>query len=571
MSAAIVAVVGYTVWLTYQVQQDLGDAEAAVSDLRQALNGDDAAARDRAIADLQDAARSAENRTDGAWWSVMTHVPLVGDDADGVRVLSRTLSSVATDAVAPIASTVDALDGVYQGGRIDLAAVESMQEPVGRASEALTAAATEVQAVDSSGFVGVLDRRFDDYADQLERAAVSLRSADTAVRVLPRMVGADGPRDYLLLFQNNAEVRATGGMPGAWALIHAEDGRIDMARQGVAGDFPTADTPVVPLTPEEVEVYGKEIGVFFQNPGFAPDFPRAAQMWDAHWDRRFPNVDLDGVLALDPVGMSYLLEGTGPVTVDGRSLTSENLVEELLSRPYLELEPEEQDVFFGGAARAIFDAASTDVRSPVSLVDGFERAAREGRFLVASFDEEDQALLADSRVLGELAGDDQRTPHVDVGLNDATGSKMSYYLRYRVTVESMSCENDRQQLAAQMTLNQVITAADAAELPVSVTGGGVRGVDAGSQVVSIRIYSPAGGAIGDITLNGRKVEPFEQNVRVKDRQVVTVVTELSTLDDAVINWTMESGPGQVGDGELGVTPSVVSGIAGGVFRSSCSS
>ncbi|QCW50998.2 DUF4012 domain-containing protein [Nocardioides dongxiaopingii] len=569
MAAAIIAVVGYTAWQTYQVQQDLGDAEGAVSELRRALNDDDAPARDRAIAALQDAASSAEDRTDGAWWGVMTHVPLVGDDADGVRVLSRTLSSVATDAIAPIASTVDSLDRIYQGGRIDLAGVESMQEPVARASKALTAAATEVEAVDSSGFVGVLDRRFDDYADQLGRAAVSLRSADTAVRVLPRMVGAEGPRDYLLLFQNNAEIRATGGMPGAWALIHAEDGRIDMARQGVALDFPTADTPVVPLTPEEVEVYGKEIGVFFQNPGFAPDFPRAARIWDAHWDNRFPDVDLDGVMALDPVGMSYLLEGTGPVTVDGRSLTSENLVEELLSRPYLELEPEEQDLFFGGAARAIFDAAATDVPSPVSLVDGFERAAREGRFLVATFDEEDQALLADSRVLGELTGDDGQTPHVDVGLNDATGSKMSYYLRYRVAVESRSCNDDRQQLAAKMTLNQVISATDAAELPVSVTGGGIRGVDAGSQVVPIRIYGPAGGTIGDITLNGRKVDPFEQDVRVKNRQVVTIVTELSTLDDAVLNWTMESGPGQVGDGELGVTPSVVPGTSSGSYGSSC--
>ncbi len=150
------------------------------------------------------------------------------------------------------------------------------------------------------------------------------------------MLGADRPREYLLLFQNNAEIRATGGMPGSWARISAENGRIDMVEQGTASDFPTADSPVVPLTEAEVAVYGEEYGAYFQDPGFAPDFQRGAEIWAAHWARRFPDVDLDGVLAIDPVAMSYLLDGTGPVSAEGRRLTSSNAVEELLSRPYLD-------------------------------------------------------------------------------------------------------------------------------------------------------------------------------------------------------------------------------------------
>ena len=39
------------------------------------------------------------------------------------------------------------------------------------------------------------------------------------------MLGGDGPRNYLLVFQNNAEIRATGGLPGSWAEVHAEDGK----------------------------------------------------------------------------------------------------------------------------------------------------------------------------------------------------------------------------------------------------------------------------------------------------------------------------------------------------------
>ena len=40
-------------------------------------------------------------------------------------------------------------------------------------------------------------------------------------------------------------------------------------------------------------------------------------------------------MALDPVAMSYLLDGTGPVQVDGTTLTRDNVVDELLNKPYL--------------------------------------------------------------------------------------------------------------------------------------------------------------------------------------------------------------------------------------------
>ena len=76
--------------------------------------------------------------------------------------------------------------------------------------------------------------------------------------------------------------------------------------------------------------------------------------------------------------MSYLLAGTGPVDVgDGLTLTSENVVSELLSRPYLELAPTAQDELFRIAARAIFDASTRKLVDPVGFVRGVGRAVDE--------------------------------------------------------------------------------------------------------------------------------------------------------------------------------------------------
>ena len=95
---------------------------------------------------------------------------------------------------------------------------------------------------------------------------------------------------------------------------------------------------------------------------------------------------------------------------------------------------------------------------------------------------------------------------MDIGVNDATGSKMSYYLRYRASVDAQSCEDDRQQLSGRLTVSQTISPSQAERLPDSVTGGGNNGIEPGLQVVLFRIYSPYEGSISDIMIDGARVE-----------------------------------------------------------------
>ena len=182
------------------------------------------------------------------------------------------------------------------------------------------------------------------------------------------------------------------------------------------------------------------------------------------------------------------------MTVADQELTSENVVDGLLSRPYLELDPVQQDAVFREAASSIFEAATGDLADPVAFVQGLGRAADEGRFLVASFDEDEDQALVGTRVRGALSGDDGATPHVDIGLNDGTGSKMSYYLRYNAEVRARSCSTGKaQSLDGTMSLSQSIPPDEAAQLPDSVTGGGLYEIKPGNQLVFVRIYGPYGG------------------------------------------------------------------------------
>ena len=80
---------------------------------------------------------------------------------------------------------------------------------------------------------------------------------------------------------------------------------------------------------------------------------------------RETGVDVSGVISLDPVSLSYLLEATGPVALPtGDVLTSENAVDLLLNGVYLRYaDPRDQDAFFAAAAGSVFGAL-TSIEAP---------------------------------------------------------------------------------------------------------------------------------------------------------------------------------------------------------------
>ena len=147
----LIGTAGWLGWQGWHALRDLKAAEASAEDLRASFTNDDPTVRDRAIDELQEAASSARGRTDGPLWGALTRLPGVGDDVRGVRAISSSLDTLATDAVPPLVTTVDGLDGITTKGRIDLDAVRRLETPVHEANPALAVAAAAVNHLDSAG------------------------------------------------------------------------------------------------------------------------------------------------------------------------------------------------------------------------------------------------------------------------------------------------------------------------------------------------------------------------------------------------------------------------------------
>jgi hypothetical protein len=375
------------------------------------------------------------------------------------------------------------------------------------------------------------------------------------------MLGADGARDYLLVFQNNAEPRSLGGMPGLMAPLRTDNGRITLGKTVAASAFAELDKPVLPLTEEEQRIWHDQPGTWFQDAVFIPDFERAGELMAARWELETAK-QVDGVLSIDPVAMSYLLDATGPMTVDGRRLTSDNFVDEILHEPYLRYQddPAAEDAFFSGVLTTIFEGvlgAGAGV-DPSALVTALSRGAAEGRLLVHSADPTERAQLAGTRIAGEFPRGADGPAQAGVYVNDATGSKMGYYLDYDARIASVSCAAGVIGFTGTLRIHSTAPA-DADRLPETVTGPGAYGIAQGDHLNVFDLVAPTGGEITDVVVNG--VKSSGTNRVFDGRPIVSVPILLEPGDVVTLTWRGTSGAGHSEGVEFVSTPGVEHGGA----------
>ena len=568
IGAVVIAVIAFAGWLLWAAAHNLQGAANDASAIKAAALEDDPTRASAAIDAFQAHAEKAATATDSPIWGLMTHAPFVGDDARGVRTAASVALELGRNALAELSDTVGDIDAVLpHDGGVDLGRVSHLVAPVSDSSVALDRARRRLDAVDPSGFVGALQTRFRDLQSKIDAAAEAMSVADRAVQVLPDMLGQDGPKNYLVVMQNNAEIRASGGLAGAVALMHTNDGKISMVREVAGSSFGEAPASVLPLAPAEQKIFGRNLGTFFLDANLTPDFARSAALWKARWEQTQPE-KVDGVVSLDAVTLSYLLKATGPVEVGGTELTSANVVDELLSNVYRRIaDPAQQDVFFGQVASTVFSKVMSFDGSRQTLLQQLQRAADERRIRIHDFDDSVQEHLTGTAVAGELTREAPTTPQVGVYFADATRSKMSYYLRYDTHVAATSCTGGVQTLSGTLTMSSPAPKVASSSLSDYVLGLDQPKSARGNQLVAVYLFAPEGGTSAKFDENSVDFPPF--SAEFDGRHVIGTWVVLGPGDSQDLKWTMTTGQGQTGNVSVDVTPSVETGSSSVVARSAC--
>ncbi len=144
---------------------------------------------------------------------------------------------------------------------------------------------------------------------------------------------------------------------------------------------------MLPLSADTTSLYGNITGRYMQDVNLTPRFDVTGALAREMWKQKFGQ-QVDGVLAIDPVTLGYILRATGPVQLaTGDTLTSDNAVKLLLSDVYAKYpDPTVQDAFFASAASAVFDKVSSGGFDAKKLIAALADGTADGRLRLWSAD-----------------------------------------------------------------------------------------------------------------------------------------------------------------------------------------
>ena len=195
-------------------------------------------------------------------------------------------------------------------------------EPAASASASLNRAETTLASVPAD-LAGPIESAREAMVTRVATYAPLLAGYVEVSASLPGILGWDEPRRYLVLTQNPAELRPTGGFIGSYGLVSVDRGSItertfeDVYLLDYPMDYPYVEPP--PLVTEHILRPGVSWGL--RDANWSPDFPTSAQDALRLYVNASGDTDVDGVLALTTHTIDELLRITGPITVPDYDLT----------------------------------------------------------------------------------------------------------------------------------------------------------------------------------------------------------------------------------------------------------
>jgi hypothetical protein len=565
--AAALLLTAAGMWLSYranQINDELKAAEELIPDLEIALISREGSA-DEIVEQISDRTGAARRAAEDPVWKIASALPWLGANFSAVHEVAVAADEVILGSAKPLLRVVNSLiweDLTPVNGKLNVEPLQASSPTIVAAAKTLELSHARLHTIDGDALLPQVAQPLNDITDRLNTFRIAVETAADVSEVLPSMMGADGPRNYLVLVQNNAEIRATGGLPGALAVIRVDNGSIELVKQA-SGSAMQKFSPPVDVDRAQEDIYSPRLGTYIGDVNLTPHFPTAARASKAMWEIRYGD-SIDGVVAIDPVVLAHILEASGPITLPRESnmpwtglpaaLTSENVVPTLLSDVYKNLETNEaQDSYFAAASQQVFEVLASGQAPGPALLKALTRSFEENRVHVWSDHNSDQQILDDIALGGSASGPSVGGAAFGVYFNDGTGAKMDYYVRRTVQLVEVCTNNDYAEYKVRVITANTAPADAATSLPVSVTGDGRYGTPPGSVQTNVVVYGPAMSHADTATADGQKVG-FGSHLH-GDRPVGIVTTRLAPGQYSEVEMSFVKVV-QHNDPTLSVTPTV---------------
>ncbi len=217
-------------------------------------------------------------------------------------------------------------------------------------------------------------------------ALAALKTFHEREQVLAELLGANGPRKYLFLFQNNHELRATGGFIGSYALLSVHNGILEnFFVDGIFNPDGHLKENIVPPKP----IQKISAGWSLHDSNWYPDFPTSAEKVIFFYEKT-GGPTVDGVVTVTPTVMERLLSVLGPIDLPnyGVTIDSENFIQIVQEQVEEKYDKEENN------PKKILSDLSLEVFSRTIQIDDYRKLIQVAEILIQGLNEKHVLLYA---------------------------------------------------------------------------------------------------------------------------------------------------------------------------------
>ncbi|MDR0463344.1 MAG: DUF4012 domain-containing protein [Pseudomonadales bacterium] len=266
------------------------------------------------------------------------------------------------------------------------------------------------------------------------------------IEKIPRMAGATGERmKYLILFQNDNELRPTGGFLTAYAIIYVEDGKISLEKSDDIYELDRRFNSRIPI-PEQLGRYlTTERYWHLRDKNISPDLVTSMGYFlESYRTMESEPQDIDGIILIDTFVLTELMRVLGPVEVPGYgTFTAENCPErevpqvvvalsEIITRPTPFIREDRKGIL-GPMMQILLSMVYTAPRQ--SMPDLFQVGLRslEGRHVQVYFMDEDlQAAAERINIAGRMVAPTDGSDFFGIVDANLGGAKSNLFITHEV-------------------------------------------------------------------------------------------------------------------------------------------
>lgn len=505
------------------------------------------------------ATEHADETVQGELWTVGSDVPFVGQNVAAVRDATEATNILVRDAVPVGVKLMTNLRPeriTLVGGGFSLAPFQDAMTDLPILNGAFSEAQQKIAGIDRRSLLPVVNDAIGQLLTVIHQTGPALKAVQHLMPTLLKMAGGDGPRTYLIIFQNNAEIRATGGNPAASMILTVNNGKIAILGQASSATFYQSgkqSTPYTALPAQTLSLYPKTMDRHSQDFTMSPDFPTTATLFQNLWQHTNGS-RFDGVISIDPVVLADALSVAGPFSAgDGTQVTAENAVKIVLSDSYARYpNGQDSDAFFTDVASRAFTHLLTPTWDPMKMLTVIQKAAMEQRINLAFERPDEQALAAEYGLDGALRTDNKTRTQLGIYLNDFSVGKLEYYFASSMTA---TCDPGKRTATVTMTLRNSVPPSPLVPYVLGLRNSSY-GFSNRDMLLDVLFFAPPGAKIvsadpgrGDVTSLSRS----------GTEKLNTAISELIAVREGTsrtVSYTVQLPNGPLGPLELRHTPTV---------------